>query len=62
MASKYSYTDLKKAPGPGTYNHKSTVLGVASMKFPTSSRADLYKNEKVPGPGAYGLDRPMSAV
>lgn len=44
-------TSEMKNPGPGAYNHKST-LEVPSSKFGTSQRASLNPNEKgSPGPG-----------
>jgi len=50
-------------PGPGNYEHKTTVLNVPCMKFPNSPRADLASIEKVPGPGSYKkVMRPATAA
>lgn len=63
MGLKASETDRRFGPGPGNYEHKSTVKDVPCMRFPHSPRPDLNYDGKTPGPGTYKkLMRPSTAA
>lgn len=62
MGLKTSQSDRRFAPGPGAYDHKSSVANLPTSKFGKSQRSDLYQSFNNPGPGNYEVVRPTSAA
>ncbi|KAL4464748.1 hypothetical protein ABPG74_011309 [Tetrahymena malaccensis] len=62
MGMKHSSSEQHLQPGPGQYDHKSSVLNQPSVKFPLSTRNELYQGTNTPGPANYNVSRPSSAA
>ncbi|KRX08110.1 hypothetical protein PPERSA_01655 [Pseudocohnilembus persalinus] len=63
VKTSQSFFDVRKTPGPGSYENKSTVLNRPSSRIGNSKRPPLSDIDKsVPGPGTYSQQRPGSAL
>ena len=61
FGSRPSESAAFKVPGPGSYDQKSSVVGVPSSKFGLAQRSTFGMADKTPGPGAYTAKRPSTA-